>query len=293
MTRFAVGATATAITLSALAVNAAIVKVGTVELPTPTFVPDSVRIASGDTLRWYQIDGDHSATSGTGLADPNQGMMYNGPINVITPTFDFQFITPGSYSNFCIPHELFGMTGKVVVTPPVQGYITTSALLFSETDINIQPGETVEFYWGVGIHTLTSGTGSLDPNMGNLINSPLRDSVPAIQLTFNAPGDYPFFCIPHEAQSQSMQTTVHVANPCTCPCWADPSCDGVRSDVLDVVGTVNVGFRGFAAVTDPGCPKQRTDVDATGATDVLDVVKVVNVAFRGFSVASQYIDPCL
>jgi len=80
---------------------------------------------------------------------------------------------------------------------------------------------------------------------------------------------------------------------CNCPCWADPSCDGVRSDVLDVVGTVNVAFRGFAAVIDPGCPKQRSDVDASSATDVLDVVKVVNVAFRGFSVASQYVDPCL
>jgi hypothetical protein len=79
---------------------------------------------------------------------------------------------------------------------------------------------------------------------------------------------------------------------CCCPCWADPQCDGVRSEVLDVVQTVNVAFRGFSAVTDPGCPNQRSDVDASGFTDVLDVVKVVNVAFRGFSVASQYVDPC-
>jgi len=294
MKRFAIGATATAIILTALAVNAAIVKVGTVELPTATFVPDSVKIASGDTLRWYQIDGDHSATSGTGAADPNQGMMYNGSINGITPTFDFQFITLGSYSNFCIPHELFGMTGKVVVTPSVASHIAATGEITGSFDldsISILTGETVEFFWGAGDHTITSGTGSGDPNAGNQINSSLNFQVPAVQLTFNSPGVYPFFCVPHELDN--MRTTVYVSDPCTCPCWADPSCDGVRSDVLDVVGTVNVAFRGFAAVTDPGCPRQRTDVDATGATDVLDVVKVVNVAFRGFSVASQYVDPCL
>jgi subtilisin family serine protease len=79
---------------------------------------------------------------------------------------------------------------------------------------------------------------------------------------------------------------------CVCECAYDPYCDGIRSDVLDVVQTVNVAFRGFSAVTDPGCPKQRSDVDASGATDVLDVVRVVNVAFRGFTVASQYVNPC-
>jgi hypothetical protein len=66
----------------------------------------------------------------------------------------------------------------------------------------------------------------------------------------------------------------------------------VISDILDVVTTVNVAFRGVASVVDAGCPRERADVDASGATDVLDVVKVVNVAFRGNSIASQYAPPC-
>lgn len=77
----------------------------------------------------------------------------------------------------------------------------------------------------------------------------------------------------------------------SCPCWADPQCDGVRSNVQDVVGTINVAFRGTAAVIDPGCPLQRTDVNADSITNVGDVVRVVNVAFRGASVASQYVFP--
>jgi hypothetical protein len=90
--------------------------------------------------------------------------------------------------------------------------------------------------------------------------------------------------------------TITCASGCSCPCYADPAptvCDGI-TDVLDVVGTVNVAFRGFAAVFDPGCPRERTDVNCDGATDVLDVVRVVNVAFRGFTPASQFnCDPCL
>lgn len=80
---------------------------------------------------------------------------------------------------------------------------------------------------------------------------------------------------------------------CTCPCWADPQCDGVRSNVQDVVGTINVAFRGAAGVIDPGCSFERTDVNASGFTNVQDVVAVVNVAFRGAFASTTYVDPCL
>jgi hypothetical protein len=80
---------------------------------------------------------------------------------------------------------------------------------------------------------------------------------------------------------------------CTCPCKYDPICDGIVSDVLDVVSTINVAFRGQPLVQDPGCPNERTDIDASGATDVIDVTKVINVAFRGQTVATNYVDPCL
>jgi hypothetical protein len=110
-------------------------------------------------------------------------------------------------------------------------------------------------------------------------------------LTFGSPGVYPFFCVPHEIDD--MRTTVYVFDPCTCPCASDPQCDGTLSNVQDVVQTVNVAFRGTAPTTDAGCPRERTDVDANGATSVTDVVKVVNVAFRGQTPASNYVDPCL
>ena len=78
---------------------------------------------------------------------------------------------------------------------------------------------------------------------------------------------------------------------CQCPCHTDPQCDGL-TNVLDVVLTVNVAFRGAPAVFDDGCPYEQTDVDCSGFTNVIDVVKMVNVAFRGMDPATQFCDGC-
>lgn len=84
---------------------------------------------------------------------------------------------------------------------------------------------------------------------------------------------------------------------CVCDCHADPapigSCDGVQ-DVLDVVQTVNVAFRGAASILDPNvnCPYETTDVNCSASTDVLDVVRMVNVAFRGANAATEFCTPC-
>ena len=274
--------------------SAAVVKVGAREIPTPAFVPATVHIAAGDTLRWYQIDGDHSATSGTGGGDPNAGQLFNGNITLLTPTFDHQFNTPGTFQDFCIPHETFGMTGSVVVSAAVAAHVVAiddGTPRFEPATVTIQQGQTVEWVWDTGDHTVTSGTGSSDPNAGLMLNSSLNMFVPAVQLAFNTPGTYPFFCVPHELMGMTM--TVTVLPPCSCPCAFDPRCDGIISDVLDVSDTINRAFRGNAPVQDPNCPFERTDVDASGATDVLDVTKVINVAFRGNSAGSQYdLNPC-
>ncbi|HWO57527.1 MAG TPA: carboxypeptidase-like regulatory domain-containing protein [bacterium] len=82
------------------------------------------------------------------------------------------------------------------------------------------------------------------------------------------------------------------AAACTCPCKYDPACDGVISNVQDVVTTVNVAFRGASGIIDPGCGIERTDVDGNGFTSVTDVVRIVNVAFRGADRLTQYVDPC-
>ena len=95
-------------------------------------------------------------------------------------------------------------------------------------------------------------------------------------------------------QADTNHNGIGEACECQCACHGDPACDSVISDILDVVTTINVAFRGAAAIPDPNgfCPRETTDMDCTGATDVLDVVKVINVAFRGADVAAEYCNPC-
>lgn len=82
--------------------------------------------------------------------------------------------------------------------------------------------------------------------------------------------------------------------PCVCACHADPSCDGIKSSVLDVLKTIDVAFRAAPEQSDPGpiCDKTQTDFDCNGMTNLVDVVRVINVAFRGFPASQQYCDPC-
>lgn len=82
------------------------------------------------------------------------------------------------------------------------------------------------------------------------------------------------------------------ASFCSCWCLADPTCDGA-TDILDVVGTVTVAFRGGATTKMLDCQGlERTDADCSGSTDVIDVVKTINVAFRGADRATEFCTPC-
>jgi subtilisin family serine protease len=94
------------------------------------------------------------------------------------------------------------------------------------------------------------------------------------------------------ALADSQTVLIDVAPSCLCDCLGDPQCDGV-TNVLDVVQTVDVAFRGGAASVDASCdphPAGRTDVNCDDVTNVLDVVAIVNVAFR--SQAPNFCTPC-
>jgi hypothetical protein len=145
-----------------------------------------------------------------------------------------------------------------------------------------------------------STTNAFDP--GDLVvNSLVTDPVAEIPVglasgtyfwrvrAYRAPGG-----IPADSTEYSSSQTMSYTGCCACLCHADPVCDSVISDILDVVNTINVAFRGAAVITDPSafCPWQSTDVNCSGSTDVVDVVKAVNVAFRGANVVVEYCNPC-
>jgi plastocyanin len=59
-------------------------------------------------------------------------------------------------------------------------------------------GETVQWQWIDGSHTITNGQDSGDPNHGLLFDQPADITHPTFSFTFNTLGTVPFYCRPHE-----------------------------------------------------------------------------------------------
>jgi plastocyanin len=84
------------------------------------FEPAEVTIDAGESVTWFNSDGEvHSTTNGTGYDDPEWGTLwdfwfFNGPGESFVRTFE----TPGVYPYFCYPHLSLGMAGTVMVLAP-------------------------------------------------------------------------------------------------------------------------------------------------------------------------------
>jgi plastocyanin len=85
----------------------------TVKMVNYKFEPSSLTINPGDTVVWMNTtEMIHTSTSGTNCA--NDGNWNSGNVE---PGKEFKhvFTNPGSYSYFCMPHCLSGMTGTIQV----------------------------------------------------------------------------------------------------------------------------------------------------------------------------------
>jgi plastocyanin len=76
---------------------------------------DTVVIGVGETVQWRRLVGIHSVTSGTGLADPEVGLLFDVPHDAASPIFQYTFNDPGTFPFFCRPHVDFDMKGVVIV----------------------------------------------------------------------------------------------------------------------------------------------------------------------------------
>ena len=91
-----------------------------------SFVPDTITITAGDTVRWTWESNMHSVTSGMDcLADgqfcsPDNMNCDAGILNDTGFVYEFTFTQPGTYQYFCFLHCFAGMTGVVNVLPAVR-----------------------------------------------------------------------------------------------------------------------------------------------------------------------------
>jgi plastocyanin len=91
-----------------------------------TFVPDTVNISVGDTVRWTWESDFHSVSSGTPCTEDGQFCSpdnMNCEVGILNDTgfvYEFTFTQPGMYQYFCHLHCFAGMTGVVNVLPAVR-----------------------------------------------------------------------------------------------------------------------------------------------------------------------------
>jgi plastocyanin len=79
--------------------------------------------------------------------------------------------------------------------------VTVSSFVFTPDSLTIDLGDTVEWTWVSGTHTVTSGTGAADPNVGALFDEALNSGSVSFSYTFNdTAGAYPYFCRFHESR---------------------------------------------------------------------------------------------
>jgi plastocyanin len=86
------------------------------------FVPDTVNISVGDTVRWTWAESGHSVTSGppcvpdSQYCSPNDMNCFPGTVSNIGFVYQHTFSEPGVYSYHCLVHCVIGMTGVVNVS---------------------------------------------------------------------------------------------------------------------------------------------------------------------------------
>jgi len=171
-------------------------------------VIDTMRIHTHDTVLWRALSGSHTVTNGTGSSDPTAGTIFDEPIGGLTPAvFAYEFDSPGQYTFFCRPHEGFNMKGVVIVTDAAPADTFTATGTQFDTDHNsgtqvdtayVTTGQSVLWHDLAGIHTVTNGTGSLDPAAGTLFDADLNIDADTFTFQFTQAGIYPFFCRVHE-----------------------------------------------------------------------------------------------
>jgi plastocyanin/N-acetylneuraminic acid mutarotase len=86
------------------------------------FVPDTLNISVGDTVRWTWANSGHSVTSGppcvadSQYCSPNDMNCSPGTLSNQGTVYQHTFTQPGSYSYHCLAHCVIGMTGVVNVS---------------------------------------------------------------------------------------------------------------------------------------------------------------------------------
>jgi plastocyanin len=133
--------------------------------------------------------------------------------------------------------------------------------------VRISTGESVTWQWVIGIHTITSGTGSGDPDVGLLFDQPSDSGHPQFTFQFDNPGTYPYFCSIHEISG--MKGVVVVTATSGVPPVGGAEAVGFAGDPVPNPTTAGATFR-FALASGGRAHAEVFDAAGRRVASVLD-----------------------
>jgi plastocyanin len=108
---------------------------------------------------------------------------------------------------------LFFLSLVPALAPGATVVITNDGNTFDPDAVTISVGDTVRWEWDSGSHTVTSGTGSGDPNVGDLFDQGWNTANRTLTHRYMSAGSFPFFCRTHEFLSMTGTVTVQDLTP--------------------------------------------------------------------------------
>jgi plastocyanin len=236
------------------------------------FLPASLSIEVGDSVTWTWVEGDHRLVSGASSQDPQAGLIFDVPIDAGHTSFTYLFDLPGNFAFFDRLNESVSGPGNVTVVP-FTVELEVVDLAFTPEEVSIFEGDAVEWIWIEGDHTITSGDGSEDPQVGQLFDVPSNAAQTQFTYAFIQTGIYDYFCRPHE--HLGMKGVVRVQRRFI---RGDLGGDGTVdiSDAILILGSLFLGQEARP------CP-DAGDGNDDGTVDISDAVWVLAHLFLGGS----------
>jgi plastocyanin len=250
----------------------------TIQFFESSFLPQFVTVELGDVVTWVWRRGEHTVTSGDGPGDPDAGSLFDAPLDEASPSFSFQVnvFREEGYRFFCRNHP--------PGAPDDVGFIQVSSgertfrvgvvdNVFLPDEVYIFEGDSIRWEHEPmeAFHTVTSGTGSADPEAGKLFDEESSDTRPIFVYRFSASGVYPYFCRPHEFLG--MTGTVYVQSRFV---RGDTNGDGAV-DISDAVATLAHLFLGA-----PRRPcDDALDANDDGVLNIADPISTLSFLFVG------------
>ncbi|WP_395377291.1 plastocyanin/azurin family copper-binding protein [Marinicella sp. W31] len=174
------------------------------------FSPSALTIEAGDTVRWINTGGSHNVVARDNsfrCAEGCDGQGGNGNASASAWQVEVTFRQTGTINYFCEPHDVFGMRGSITVVEPTEPAPQIQALpnnSFSPDELTVIAGEKLRITNVAGVHNFRTNNDDFICSEACVGDNQLLETGPIgfpwdIYISFDTPGQVPYYCETHQA----------------------------------------------------------------------------------------------